>query len=181
MAFDKNIIIQWIGGLIFILVYSAQAAQENSDTEGIFGSVPNDKQFFVFFLFNSMFEMKNLDYYCCIADHILIGAEENIQSIGLDGSGIDLATRSVYGSACTGGRTCVPMSECSAMYFEAAKTCFAGDRSMFCGGTQFEPYICCPKNPLEQNRVCGKSLVAGQFYKGLGAFPFVARIGFKSK
>lgn len=129
----------------------------------------------------SMFAIKNLEYFCFIADHILIDAEENIQSVGLDGSGIDLATRSVYGSACSGGRACVPMSECSAMYFEAAKTCFAGDRSMFCGGTQFEPYICCPKNPLEQNRVCGKSLVAGQFYKGLGAFPFVARIGFKSK
>lgn len=116
-----------------------------------------------------------------LADHILIDAEENIQSVGLDGSAIDIATRSVYGSACPGGRVCVPMSDCSAMHFEAGKACFAGDRSMFCGGTQYEPYICCPKNPLEQNRVCGKSLVAGQFYKGLGAFPFVARIGFKSK
>lgn len=45
MAFDKNIIVQWIGALIFILVYSAQAAQENSETEGIFGSVPNEKKF----------------------------------------------------------------------------------------------------------------------------------------
>lgn len=46
MAFNKNIFVQWIGGLIFILVYSAQAVQENSDTEGTFGSVPNDKKIF---------------------------------------------------------------------------------------------------------------------------------------
>lgn len=45
MASDKNIVVQWIGGLIFILVYSAQAVQENSETEGIFGSVPNDWKF----------------------------------------------------------------------------------------------------------------------------------------
>lgn len=56
-----------------------------------------------------------------------------------------------------------------------------GDRSMYCGGTQYEPFICCPKSPLEQNSVCGKTLVSGQFYRGLGAFPFVARVGFKSK
>lgn len=76
---------------------------------------------------------------------------------------------------------CVPMSECTTMYYEVAKTCYNGDRSMYCGGTQFEPNICCPKSPLERSTVCGKTLVTGQFYRGLGAFPFVARIGFKSK
>lgn len=31
------------------------------------------------------------------------------------------------------------------------------------------------------NGMCGRSLVQAQIYRGLGAFPFVARIGFKSK
>lgn len=107
-----------------------------------------------------------------LSGQLLIDSEEN---------SVRSETRALYGASCTGGRICVPMTDCSVLYFEAIKTCFAGDRSMFCGGTQYEPYICCPKTPLEQNRVCGKSLVSGQFYKGLGAFPFVARIGFKSE
>lgn len=91
------------------------------------------------------------------------------------------ARSSYYIGSCTGGRVCVPMSDCAAMYYEVAKTCYNGDRSMYCGGTQYEPYICCPKSPLERSSVCGKTLVTGQFYRGLGAFPFVARVGFKSE
>lgn len=37
-------------------------------------------------------------------------------------------------------------------------------------------------NPTGLNSIsCGRSLVQSQIYRGLGAFPFVARIGFKSK
>lgn len=101
---------------------------------------------------------------------------------GGDERSLEYENRAPYHSgSCTGGRVCVPMSDCAAMYYEAAKTCYNGDRSMYCGGTQYEPHICCPKSPLERSSVCGKSLVTGQFYRGLGAFPFVARIGFKSK
>lgn len=111
--------------------------------------------------------------------------QNNVQaSIILDGGNersVDVETRSYYSGSCSGGKMCVPMSECSTMYYEVAKTCYNGDRSMYCGGTQYEPYICCPKSPLEHNSLCGKTLVSGQFYRGLGAFPFVARIGFKSK
>lgn len=35
--------------------------------------------------------------------------------------------------------------------------------------------------PDKLSSQCGKSLIQGNFYKKLGAFPFVARIGFKSK
>lgn len=38
MAFEKSNIVQLIGGLIYLLVYSAHAAQD-SESEGIFGSV----------------------------------------------------------------------------------------------------------------------------------------------
>lgn len=99
---------------------------------------------------------------------------------GGDERSVDVEERSNYGGACPGARICVPMSECQAMYYEVAKSCYNGDRALYCGGTQYEPYICCPKSPLEHNSVCGKTLVSGQFYRGLGAFPFVARIGFKS-
>lgn len=108
------------------------------------------------------------------SEHLIIDSDEN----RLPGR---LESRAVYPSSCSGGRLCVPVSDCQGMYYEAAKSCFAGDRTMFCGGTQYDPYICCPKSPVELNRVCGKSLVSGQFYRGLGAFPFVARIGFKSE
>lgn len=68
---------------------------------------------------------------------------------------------------------------------------------MFCGVNQnFEPYVCCPayqappsfqdssnnlNNQDKLNGACGKSLIQGTFYKKLGAYPFVARIGFKSE
>lgn len=113
--------------------------------------------------------------------HFVADEQQQIYLQGGNERTQDIEERSNYGGACPGGRICVPMSECTAMYYEVAKSCYNGDRSMYCGGTQYEPYICCPKSPLEQNSVCGKTLVSGQFYRGLGAFPFVARIGFKSK
>lgn len=36
-------------------------------------------------------------------------------------------------------------------------------------------------NPDKLNGQCGRSLIQGNFYKKLGAFPFAARVGFKSK
>lgn len=84
---------------------------------------------------------------------------------------------------CTGLTECIPLSDCTQMLYDAARSCFAGDRSMLCGESEYETYVCCPlKNQAsEKSTVCGKSLVKGQFYKGLGAFPFVARVGFKSE
>lgn len=109
------------------------------------------------------------------------GLPPDIMLEGGNERSMDVEVRSTSYGSCLGGRMCVPMSDCAAMYYEVAKSCYNGDRSMYCGGTQYEPYICCPKSPLEQSSVCGKTLVSGQFYRGLGAFPFVARIGFKSK
>lgn len=86
-----------------------------------------------------------------------------------------------YRIQCPAANECMPLSECSILLYEASKLCYSGDRSLYCGINDSEPYICCPTNPLENSKVCGKILVSGQFYNGLGAFPFVARIGFKSK
>lgn len=82
---------------------------------------------------------------------------------------------------CTVGTECTPLHDCTAMIYEVAKMCYYGDKSLFCGGGEEMPYVCCPSSPLEKNQVCGKSLVQGHFYRGLGTYPFVARIGFKRK
>lgn len=75
---------------------------------------------------------------------------------------------------------CLPLSECTIIQYKAAKSCLTGDRSLNCGASDVEPYVCCPRK-LDNVKSCGKSLVTGQFYKGLGSFPYVARIGFKSE
>lgn len=87
---------------------------------------------------------------------------------------------SYYRSQCIGSAECVPLTECSEMLYEAARSCYTGDRTMFCGATEYETYVCCPRITNDGRSVCGKSLVQGPKYKGLGAYPFVARIGFKS-
>lgn len=81
---------------------------------------------------------------------------------------------------CDVSSECLPLSECTIIQYQAAKSCFTGDRSLHCGASDVEPYVCCPRK-LDNVKSCGKSLVTGQFYKGLGSFPYVARIGFKSE
>lgn len=58
--------------------------------------------------------------------------------------------------------------------------------SLTCGNQNNEDYVCCPS--CECGRVyppgteaCGKSMVQGTNYTGVGAHPWVARIGFTSK
>lgn len=99
------------------------------------------------------------------------------QSTDLD----DIQTKSYLRSGCDGLNDCVPLSECLSIQYQAAKACYSGDRSIYCGISEQEPYVCCPRNRFEKVNACGKNLVSGQNYKGLGAFPFVARIGFKSE
>lgn len=105
---------------------------------------------------------------------------------------------------CPGSNDCMPLRECPQILVEVTKRCYNSDRSLFCGVNQnYEPYVCCPSyqspsyvgqaptyiadgtnqftSPDKLSGQCGKSLIQGNFYKKLGAFPFVARIGFKSK
>ncbi|GAB0096781.1 CLIP domain-containing serine protease 14D [Sergentomyia squamirostris] len=94
--------------------------------------------------------------------------------------------RSYYEATCLGFQTCLPLSQCSELHYETAKACYLGDRSLFCGSSGAEPMVCCSRSSEnvdtqpQINLDCGKSLVRGQYYKGLGAFPFVARVGFKN-
>ncbi|XP_037024594.1 chymotrypsin-like protease CTRL-1 [Bradysia coprophila] len=98
------------------------------------------------------------------------------QSSDLD----DIQTNAYLRSTCDGLNDCVPLSECLALQYHVAKACYSGDRSIYCGISEHEPYVCCPRNRFEKVNSCGRNLVSGQHYKGLGAFPFVARIGFKN-
>lgn len=84
--------------------------------------------------------------------------------------------------SCAGHGTCVPMMECGENYaLEAARRCYNGDKNVFCGvDSRGEPMVCCTKNRRDFE-TCGKTLVQGRTYKGLGAYPFVVRIGFRSK
>lgn len=101
---------------------------------------------------------------------------------------------SAYRLACPGNSDCVALRDCPQILVEATTRCYNSDRSMFCGVNQnYEPYVCCPSpsyvadasnNFNAHDKLagpCGKSLIQGSFYKKLGAYPFVARVGFKSE
>lgn len=96
--------------------------------------------------------------------------------------------KSFYRISCPGQSECVPLADCPELLLETARQCYRGDFSLSCGVNELEPHVCCPRTPNRfdddrngENVGCGKSIVQGDYYNGLGAFPFVARIGFKSK
>lgn len=82
---------------------------------------------------------------------------------------------------CYGIGPCVPIQECGENYaLEAARKCYNGEKNIFCGvDAQNQPMVCCAKTRRDFE-TCGRSLVQGRDYKGLGAFPFVVRVGFRS-
>lgn len=85
---------------------------------------------------------------------------------------------------CQGIGPCVPMNECGDNYgFEAARKCYNGDKSIFCGvDTRSDPMVCCPRSTTKKvYETCGKTLVQGKNYQGLGAYPFAVRVGFRSE
>lgn len=108
---------------------------------------------------------------------------------------------SSYRLSCPGLNDCIPLRDCPHMLAEITTRCYNNDRSLFCGGNgNFEPFVCCPiaytappfqpdvvgsnNNVNYQDKLsgsCGKPLIQGSFYKKLGAYPFAARVGFKSK
>uniref|UniRef100_A0A182QFC7 Uncharacterized protein n=1 Tax=Anopheles farauti TaxID=69004 RepID=A0A182QFC7_9DIPT len=95
-------------------------------------------------------------------------------------------SKALYRVSCPGLSECVPLAECPELLLEISRQCYRGDFSLSCGVNEFEPHVCCPRvtspafNDQRASAACGKSIVQGDFYNGLGAYPFVARIGFKS-
>ncbi|XP_065078979.1 phenoloxidase-activating factor 1 [Ochlerotatus camptorhynchus] len=104
-----------------------------------------------------------------------------------------LESKSFYRISCPGSSECVPLAECPEMLLETARQCYRGDFSLSCGVNELEPHVCCPRRHQQQQPQsdgvfddrnpdvgCGKSIVQGDYYHGLGAYPFVARVGFKN-
>ncbi|XP_045773758.1 CLIP domain-containing serine protease 14D-like isoform X1 [Maniola jurtina] len=108
---------------------------------------------------------------------------------------VDMSPRAenmTFNSRCPANMSCVPISECPLLEDLMDFACFSSDRyfhrlnSLTCGNYNNEDYVCCPS--CECGRVyppgtesCGKSMVQGIDYKGIGAHPWVARIGFTNK
>ena len=129
-----------------------------------------------------------------LPDHVIIETE-NVKTD--DREGRAAGESASYRLSCPGSSECVSLRECPQILTEATTRCYNSDRSLFCGVNQnFEPFVCCPSyqtpsylaqgssqydSPDKFSGVCGKSLIQGNFYKKLGAHPFVARIGFKSE
>ncbi|XP_055642291.1 phenoloxidase-activating factor 1 [Toxorhynchites rutilus septentrionalis] len=91
--------------------------------------------------------------------------------------------KALYRINCPEQSECLPLTECPDLLLEAARQCLRGDFTLSCGVNELEPHVCCPRQQKfdDRNDVgCGKSIVQGDFYNGLGAYPFVARIGFKN-
>uniref|UniRef100_A0A1S4H1C9 CLIP-domain serine protease n=2 Tax=gambiae species complex TaxID=44542 RepID=A0A1S4H1C9_ANOGA len=96
-------------------------------------------------------------------------------------------SKALYRVSCPGLTECVPLAECPELLLEISRQCYRGDFSLSCGVNEYEPHVCCPRvvtsptfNDQRAPAACGKSIVQGDFYNGLGAYPFVARIGFKN-
>lgn len=102
-------------------------------------------------------------------------------------------SKSFYRISCPGLSECVPLEECPELLLETARQCYRGDFSLSCGVNELEPHVCCSRQQQQQipqpggfndrntDVGCGKSIVQGDYYHGLGAYPFVARVGFKSE
>lgn len=129
--------------------------------------------------------------YWNLPEHVILETE-NVNSETRENR--DISQSSAYRLACPGVNDCVALRDCPQVLVEATTRCYNSDRSMFCGVNQnYEPYVCCPppsyvadssNNFNAQDKLagpCGKSLIQGSFYKKLGAYPFVARVGFKSE
>ncbi|XP_058056801.1 phenoloxidase-activating factor 1-like [Anopheles bellator] len=110
------------------------------------------------------------------------------RSVPADAAATTRESKAMYRVSCPGLSECVPLAECPELLLEVSRQCYRGDFSLSCGVNEFEPHVCCPRvsNPPfndVQSQIaggCGKSIVQGDYYNGLGAFPFVARIGFKN-
>ncbi|XP_048483272.1 CLIP domain-containing serine protease 14D isoform X2 [Plutella xylostella] len=97
-----------------------------------------------------------------------------------------------FRGACPPNTSCVPISSCALLGDLLDVSCFSSDKyfhrlnQLTCGQVDNEDYVCCPS--CDCGRVyqrgaerCGQSMVRGVEHHGLGAHPWVARIGFTHK
>ncbi|CAG4996659.1 unnamed protein product [Parnassius apollo] len=93
---------------------------------------------------------------------------------------------------CPLNTSCVPISSCPLLEDLMDFSCFSSDKyfhrlnELTCGNNNDEDYVCCPSCDCsrvypEGTEECGRSMVKGNGYKGIGMHPWVARIGFTNK
>ncbi|XP_044745406.1 CLIP domain-containing serine protease 14D-like [Coccinella septempunctata] len=105
--------------------------------------------------------------------------------------------RSKRQTLCPPNTECQPLSTCPMLSNILNNECVLRNRidNLSCG-YQGSGLVCCPNIPYDLNRInndrsyargntvdgvrCGLSQVLGESYNGIGAYPWVARIGFKS-
>ncbi|KAL0828894.1 hypothetical protein ABMA28_003798 [Loxostege sticticalis] len=111
-------------------------------------------------------------------------------SVSFDGSSNE-SSDNIKGP-CPPNTSCMPISSCPMLEDLFDFSCFSSDKyfhrlnELTCGHANSEDYICCPscdcgKVYQEGTDKCGQSMVKGVNYNGLGAHPWVARIGFTHK
>ncbi|KAK9512438.1 hypothetical protein O3M35_000872 [Rhynocoris fuscipes] len=94
---------------------------------------------------------------------------------------------------CSDGYSCVPLEECTIMEQLLKKSCLQTDklRALTCGYKGLQIMVCCPDScpsqtpnkPSNQGQ-CGMPKLNNWWssnYKGVGAQPWVVRVGFKNK
>ncbi|CAH2041507.1 unnamed protein product, partial [Iphiclides podalirius] len=98
----------------------------------------------------------------------------------------------IFKGRCPPNTSCVPISSCPLIEDLLDFSCFSSDKyfhrlnELTCGNNNDEDYVCCPSCDCarvyqEGTEECGRSMVRGKGYKGIGLHPWVARIGFTNK
>ncbi|XP_068628351.1 CLIP domain-containing serine protease B4-like [Battus philenor] len=116
-----------------------------------------------------------------------VEAQFGTVSISLDMGTEDDAVN--YAGRCPPNTSCVPISSCPLLEDLLDFSCFSSDKyfhrlnDLTCGNNNDEDYVCCPSCDCarvypESTAECGRSMVRGIDYKGIGMQPWVARIGF---
>ncbi|XP_044265878.1 CLIP domain-containing serine protease 14D [Tribolium madens] len=93
---------------------------------------------------------------------------------------------------CPRNTECLPLSQCPMLNDILNNACVNTDRiaNLGCGYQGGQGYVCCPliadplnninSGKLVDGQRCGLSQVQGDNYNGVGAFPWVARVGFRN-
>ncbi|KYB26332.1 Serine protease easter-like Protein [Tribolium castaneum] len=115
-----------------------------------------------------------------------ISGEPQLTYTGLTGTLQKRAT------LCPRNTECLPLSQCPMLNDILDNACVNTDRiaNLGCGYQGAQGYVCCPlvadplnninSGKLVDGQRCGLSQVQGNNYNGIGAFPWVARVGFRN-
>ncbi|XP_054264176.1 venom protease-like [Macrosteles quadrilineatus] len=116
----------------------------------------------------------------------IVSPDDKHQSAAYSESGVG------QDQTCATGAKCTSLQSCRLVRTLMNKNCLASNklRELTCGYLGDEPLVCCPVSAIKHDpepvngEACGAPLLYNWWknnYQGVGALPFVARIGFRSK